>query len=101
MIGNSRAVLGTLQQVGQLVASFGRGLQSLGQQPGDKVCLYADTRMEWMVAAQVKPGACLNHHVSVDMAYHIQESPQHILSMKVLSHNFVLATRIVQMFNVC
>ena len=43
----------TFFQVDNLVDSFGRGLRSLGQQPGEKVCLYADTRMEWMVAAQV------------------------------------------------
>ena len=43
----------TVCQVDSLVESFGRGLVSLGQQPGKAVCLYADTRMEWMVAAQV------------------------------------------------
>jgi len=31
---------------------FGRGLRALGQEPGENVCLFADTRMEWMVAAQ-------------------------------------------------
>ena len=31
---------------------FGRGLRALGQQTGESVCLFADTRMEWMVAAQ-------------------------------------------------
>jgi len=39
-------------EVDNLVDSFGRGLRSLGQKPGDKLCLFADTRMEWMVSAQ-------------------------------------------------
>ena len=53
-LGYPRSGIGPLLQVDKLVASFGKGLQSLGQPAGAKVCLYADTRMEWMVAAQVK-----------------------------------------------
>ena len=32
--------------------NFGRGLRVLGLQPGQNLCLYADTRAEWLVAAQ-------------------------------------------------
>ena len=31
---------------------FGRGLRSLGLNPREKLCVYADTRAEWMIAAQ-------------------------------------------------
>ena len=31
---------------------FGRGLRSLGLNPRDKICIFADTRSEWMMAAQ-------------------------------------------------
>eukprot|EP00092_Neocalanus_flemingeri_P029333 GFUD01031845.1.p1 GENE.GFUD01031845.1~~GFUD01031845.1.p1 ORF type:complete len:722 (+),score=229.22 GFUD01031845.1:206-2371(+) len=40
------------EEVDTLADNFGRGLRVLGQQPGENVCLYADTRAEWMVAAQ-------------------------------------------------
>ena len=40
-------------EVDTMVEHFGRGLRSLGHDAGDNLCLYADTRMEWMVAAQV------------------------------------------------
>jgi len=39
-------------EVDNLADSFGRGLRSLGLECEDKLCLFADTRMEWMVAAQ-------------------------------------------------
>ena len=32
--------------------NFGRGLRTLGQKPEQNLCLFADTRMEWLVAAQ-------------------------------------------------
>merc|ERR1719334_1730351 len=38
--------------VDSLVDNFGRGLRSLGQEPNHNLCLFADTRMEWMVSAQ-------------------------------------------------
>jgi len=31
---------------------FGRGLRSLGLNPREKICIFADTRSEWMIAAQ-------------------------------------------------
>ena len=42
----------TLPQVDGMADSFGRGLRTLGQAPGQELCLFADTRMEWLVAAQ-------------------------------------------------
>ena len=32
--------------------NFGRGLRVLGMKPNDNLCLYADTRAEWLIAAQ-------------------------------------------------
>ena len=32
--------------------NFGRGLRVLGMKPNNNVCLYADTRAEWLIAAQ-------------------------------------------------
>jgi long-chain acyl-CoA synthetase len=31
---------------------FGRGLRSLGLEPRQKLCVFADTRAEWMITAQ-------------------------------------------------
>jgi len=42
----------TYDEVDTMADNFGRGLRVLGQQPGENICLYADTRAEWMVAAQ-------------------------------------------------
>jgi len=42
----------TYDEVDTMADNFGRGLRVLGQQPGQNLCLYADTRAEWMVAAQ-------------------------------------------------
>ena len=39
-------------QVDTMADNFGRGLRVLGLQPGQNLCLYADTRAEWLVAAQ-------------------------------------------------
>lgn len=39
-------------EVDTMADNFGRGLRVLGQKPGENLCLYADTRAEWMVAAQ-------------------------------------------------
>jgi len=42
----------TYEEVDTMADNFGRGLRVLGQQPNENICLYADTRAEWMVAAQ-------------------------------------------------
>jgi len=39
-------------EVDTMADNFGRGLRVLGQKPNENICLYADTRAEWMVAAQ-------------------------------------------------
>ena len=31
---------------------FGRGLRNLGLEPREKICVFADTRAEWMITAQ-------------------------------------------------
>ena len=35
-----------------MVDNFGRGLRDLGMRPNNNVCLYAETRAEWLIAAQ-------------------------------------------------
>jgi len=42
----------TYEEVDTMADNFGRGLRVLGQPSGENICLYADTRAEWMVAAQ-------------------------------------------------
>ena len=37
---------------------FGRGLRSLGLNPRDKICIFADTRSEWMISAQAAFKQC-------------------------------------------
>ena len=41
------------EEADTLADSLGRGLRVLGLSPGDNVCLFADTRAEWMISAQV------------------------------------------------
>ena len=36
-----------------LADNFGRGLRVLGLRPEDNICLFADTKAEWMISAQV------------------------------------------------
>ena len=36
-----------------LADNFGRGLRVLSLKPEDNICLFADTRAEWMISAQV------------------------------------------------
>lgn len=45
-----------------LADNFGRGLRVLGVKPEDNICLFADTRAEWMISVQVltkKENLCL------------------------------------------
>ena len=37
---------------------FGRGLRSLGLNPRDRICIFADTRAEWMISAQAAFKQC-------------------------------------------
>jgi long-chain acyl-CoA synthetase len=34
------------------IDNFGRGLLALGQKPRENICIVAETRAEWMIAAQ-------------------------------------------------
>ena len=36
-----------------LADNFGRGLRVFGLESGDNICLFADTKAEWMISAQV------------------------------------------------
>lgn len=42
----------TYEDLASTADSFGRGLRSLGLQPRQKICVFADTRAEWMFTAQ-------------------------------------------------
>lgn len=42
----------TSRDVNDEAAAFGRGLRLLGHQPKHNVVIFAETRAEWMVAAQ-------------------------------------------------
>ncbi|EDV91917.1 GH24628 [Drosophila grimshawi] len=44
-----------------VAANFGRGLRELGQAPGQNIAIFAETRAEWMFAAQ----GCLKHSVPI------------------------------------
>jgi long-chain acyl-CoA synthetase len=35
----------------RMAESFGKGLRELGLQPKDRICIFAETRAEWLVAA--------------------------------------------------
>ena len=72
------------EEADTLADSLGRGLRVLGLSPGDNVCLFADTRAEWMISAQVcseeedvqrltlncvTPQACFKQSLSVVTLY--------------------------------
>jgi len=42
----------TYEEVDGLADNLGRGLRVLGQKPNDNVCVFADTRAEWLITAQ-------------------------------------------------
>ena len=44
---------------------FGNGIRSLGVRPGDKICLFADTRAEWLVSAI----GCFKNRIAVCTIY--------------------------------
>jgi len=49
----------------QMVDNVGRGLRVAGLQPGAPICLFADTRAEWLITAQ----ACFRHSFPVVTLY--------------------------------
>lgn len=61
--GNFRWV--SFEDAGTTVDYLGRGLQSLGLEKGMNVCIFADTRVEWMYSAQ----ACLRHGLPLVTLY--------------------------------
>jgi len=42
----------TYEEADSMADNFGRGLRVLGMKPNNNLCLYADTRAEWLIAAQ-------------------------------------------------
>ena len=40
------------EEADSLAENFGRGLRVLGVKPRENVCMFADTRAEWMISAQ-------------------------------------------------
>ena len=40
------------EEADEIADFLGRGLRLLGQAPGSSVCMFADTRAEWMLTAQ-------------------------------------------------
>ena len=42
----------TYEEADSLADNFGRGLRVLGMKPLDNVCLFADTKAEWMISSQ-------------------------------------------------
>lgn len=55
----------SFQQVNDEAAAFGKGLRSLGQEPRQNVVIFAETRAEWMIAAQ----ACFKQNIPVVTIY--------------------------------
>ena len=48
-----------------IAENLGKGLRLLGQEPNKPLCVFADTRAEWMLTAQ----ACFKHSVPVVTLY--------------------------------
>ncbi|KAK2143648.1 hypothetical protein LSH36_824g03044 [Paralvinella palmiformis] len=55
----------TYQDVDKQASRFGAGLLSLGQKPKQNICLFAETRAEWMVAAV----GCFKYNLPVVTLY--------------------------------
>jgi long-chain acyl-CoA synthetase len=50
-------------EVDQLATSFSRGLRHLGLQPKEKICIFAETRPEWLMSAM----AAVRQNVSSEL----------------------------------
>ena len=48
----------TFQSIFTRISNFGSGIQALGQKPRSKLVIFAETRAEWMIAAQ----ACFKYN---------------------------------------
>jgi len=55
----------TYEDADQMSESVGRGLRMLGLAPGSPVCVFADTRAEWLITAQ----ACFRNSLPVVTLY--------------------------------
>ncbi|KAI5697895.1 hypothetical protein M8J76_013162 [Diaphorina citri] len=55
----------SFNQVNDEAEAFGKGLRSLGQEPRHNVVIFAETRAEWMIAAQ----ACFKQNIPVVTIY--------------------------------
>lgn len=55
----------TYEEVFQRVSNFGSGILALGQKPRSKLVLFAETRAEWMIAAQ----ACFKYNFPLVTLY--------------------------------
>ncbi|XP_023342990.1 long-chain-fatty-acid--CoA ligase 4 [Eurytemora carolleeae] len=55
----------TYEDADQLADNVGRGLRVLGLTPNKPICIFADTRAEWLVTAQ----ACFRHSLPVVTLY--------------------------------
>ena len=50
------------EEADNLASNVGRGLRVLGQEPNKPLCIFADTRAEWMVSAQVTNHSTVSRH---------------------------------------
>jgi long-chain acyl-CoA synthetase len=55
----------TYEEVYRKMSNLGSGLMALGQQPRKNICIFAETRAEWMLAAQ----ACFKYNFPVVTLY--------------------------------
>ena len=53
------------EEADAIASNVGRGLRALGQQPNKPLCVFADTRAEWMLSAQ----ACFKQSFPVVTLY--------------------------------
>ena len=59
------------EEADTIASNVGRGLRSLGQQPNKPLCVFADTRAEWLLSAQViKSNTNLKLEISPTSSYH-------------------------------
>jgi len=82
-------------QVNEIAANFGRGLRELGLEPKSKVCIFADTKAEWMMCAigcfkQNFPLVTLYANLGEDAVSLgvIQTEVTHVITTHELLHKF-------------
>jgi len=55
----------TFDEVSHRISNLGSGLRALGQKPRSNICIFADTRAEWMITAQ----ACFRYNFTLVTLY--------------------------------